>query len=71
MRNLRVLECNFYARCEDVLLKLVCLVHWVLGFGCQVSANPKFQTLKPETRNLNTNLVAAEGLHYVILLKSS
>jgi len=42
-----------------------------LGIRFRVSGFSKPQVPDPETRNLNTDLVAAEGLHYVMLLKSS
>ena len=35
--GVRVLVCNFSARCEDVLLALTYLIHWEYGVRCQVS----------------------------------
>ena len=39
----------------------------VIGFRCQVSGVSKPQILKPETCNLDTDLVAAEGLRWAKL----
>jgi hypothetical protein len=63
---IRVLDCNFSARCEDVLLKLTYLINWEYGVRFQVSGvrTMEVSDFGVSEETLPTGLAHTVGMKY-------